>query len=117
MDFTKNDQFNGGMIHHTMIVAFDEPIPSGELDEFLKGLEELTVGTGAFQSFTARHHLRVPSDDHAPVAIASAVVQLGLADLDALNASFTLPGLGEFIGSWQARRSYKAIWVNHEPLA
>ncbi|WP_353940226.1 hypothetical protein ABII15_00590 [Streptomyces sp. HUAS MG91] len=104
------------MIHHTMIVAFDELIPSGELDEFLKGLEELTVGTGAFQSFTARHHLRVPADDHAPVAVASAVVQFGVADLDTLNDSFSLPSVGEFISSWQARRPYKAIWVNHEPL-
>ncbi|WP_399880219.1 hypothetical protein ACGH7X_00635 [Streptomyces sp. BBFR51] len=104
------------MIHHTMIVAFDEPIPSGELDEYLKGLEELTMGSGAFQSFAARHHLRVPGDDHAPVAVASAVVQFGLADLDALDIAFALPGIGEFIQSWQARRPYKAIWVNHEPL-
>ncbi|MGW6063216.1 hypothetical protein [Streptomyces sp. NPDC055189] len=105
------------MIHHTMIVAFDEPIPSDELDEYLKGLEELTMGTGIFQSFHARHHLPVPGDDHAPVAVASAVVRLGLADLDALDAAFALPGLGEFIAGWQARRPYKAIWVNHEPLA
>nr|WP_280888652.1 hypothetical protein [Streptomyces sp. LBL] len=88
-----------------------------ELEEYLKGLEELTMGTGAFQSFAARHHLRVLGDDHAPVDIASAVVQFGLADLDALNIAFTLPGIGEFIDSWQARRPYKAIWVNHEPLA
>lgn len=105
------------MIHHTMIVAFDEPIPSDELDEYLKGLEELTMGTGVFQSFAARHHLRVPGDEHAPVAVASAVVQLGLADLDALDTAFTLPDFGEFIAGWQARRPYKAIWVNHEPLA
>ncbi|MFS8197261.1 hypothetical protein ACLVWQ_01110 [Streptomyces sp. CWNU-52B] len=105
------------MIHHTMIVAFDEPIPSDELDEYLKGLEELTMDTGAFQFFAARHHLPVPADDHAPVAVASAVVQFGLADLDALGAAFALPGVGEFIAGWQARRPYKAIWVNHEPLA
>jgi hypothetical protein len=117
LDFTKKHQFNQVMIHHTMIVAFDEPIPSDELDEYLKELEELTMGTGAFQSFAARHHLRVPGDDHAPVAVASAVVQFGLADLDALNTAFALPGIGAFIDSWQARRPYKAIWVNHEPLA
>ncbi|MFK0171493.1 hypothetical protein ACIQU5_22100 [Streptomyces sp. NPDC090306] len=105
------------MIQHTMIVAFDEPIPSDELDEYLKGLEELTMGTGGFQSFAARHHLRVPVDDHAPVAVASAVVQFGVTDLDALNASFSLPGIGEFIDGWQARRPYKVIWANHEPLA
>lgn len=75
------------------------------------------MGSGAFQTFAARHHLRVPGDDHAPVAVASAVVQLGLAGLDARDAAFALPGVGEFIQSWQARRPYKAIWVNHEPLA
>ncbi|WP_327174327.1 hypothetical protein OG599_02850 [Streptomyces sp. NBC_01335] len=105
------------MIHHTMIVAFDEPIPSDELDAYLQGLEKLTASTGTFHSFAARTHLRAPSDDHAPVAVASAVVQFALADLDALDAAFALPGIGEFIAGWQARRPYKAIWVNHEPLA
>jgi hypothetical protein len=28
-----------------------------------------------------------------------------------------MPGIGEFIGRWQARHPYKAIWANHEPLA
>ncbi|WP_307543763.1 hypothetical protein [Streptomyces sp. V3I8] len=105
------------MIHHTMIVAFDEPIPTDELDTYLEELEELTMDTGAFESFAARHHLRVPGDDHAPVAVASAVVRFGLTDLGALDSAFALPGVGEFIGRWQARRPYKAIWVNHEPLA
>ncbi|MEU1085998.1 hypothetical protein ACFYPN_17070 [Streptomyces sp. NPDC005576] len=105
------------MIHHTMIVAFDEPIPTNELDAYLEELEELAMDTGAFESFGARRHLRVPGDDHAPVAVASAVVRFGLADLDALNTAFTLPGIREFIDRWQARHPYKAIWANHEPLA
>ncbi|MFJ2260226.1 hypothetical protein ACIOKD_18100 [Streptomyces sp. NPDC087844] len=50
------------------------------------------------------------------MAVASAVVQLGLADLDALNTAFALPCIGEFIAGWQARRPYRAIRVNHEPL-
>ncbi|MFD7711073.1 hypothetical protein ACFV6E_13805 [Streptomyces sp. NPDC059785] len=105
------------MIDHTMIVAFDTPIPAHELDQYLKELEELVMGFGPVESFAARHHIRVPGDDHAPVAVASAVVQLRLADLDALNATFTMPGTADLIKRWQSRHPYKAIWVNHEPLA
>ncbi|MGV9387722.1 hypothetical protein ACWDQL_01145 [Streptomyces olivaceus] len=53
---------------------------------------------------------------HAPVAAASAVLQLRLPDLDALNATFTMPGAVDLIRRWQGRHPYKAIWVNHEPL-
>ncbi|MGH3260457.1 MAG: hypothetical protein ACRDNS_00535, partial [Trebonia sp.] len=58
-----------------------------------------------------------PGDDHSPVFAASAIVQIGYADLDALNASFTTPGLEEFIQRWQARYPYKPVWANHEPLS
>lgn len=117
LDAAEKRLFTGGMIHHTMIVAFDSPIPASELDHYLKELQELVTGSGSVESFAARHHIRVPGDDHAPVAVASAVVRLGLADLDALNATFTLPGLVDLIERWQGRHPYKAIWVNHEPLA
>ncbi|WP_438875018.1 hypothetical protein [Winogradskya humida] len=43
-------------------------------------------------------------------------MQLRLTDLDALNASFTMPGVFELIERWQSRYPYKAIWVNHQPL-
>lgn len=117
MDTHKKCLFAGGMIHHTMIVAFDNPIPASELDQYLKEFEELVMGSGLVESFAAQHHIRVPGDDHAPVAIASAILQLRLADLDALNASFTMPGALDLITRWQSRYPYKAIWVNHEPLA
>ncbi|MEU2723336.1 hypothetical protein [Streptomyces smyrnaeus] len=104
------------MIHHTMIVAFDDPIPASELDQYLKEFEKLVMGSGLVESFTARHHIRVPGDDHAPVTIADAVLQLSLTDLDALNATFTMPGAADLIKHWQSRHPYKAIWVNHEPL-
>lgn len=51
------------------------------------------------------------------MAVASAVVRMRLADLDALNATFSLPGAFDLIKRWQGRYPYKAIWVNHEPLA
>ncbi|MEU5834917.1 hypothetical protein ABZ820_14755 [Streptomyces diacarni] len=109
--------FSGGMMHHTMIVAFDDPIPASELDQYLKEFEELVKGSGLVESVAARHHIRVPGDDHAPVAIASAVLQLSLPDLDALNATFTMPGAIDLIKRWQSRHPYKAVWVNHEPLS
>ncbi|MDQ0785054.1 hypothetical protein [Streptomyces sp. B3I8] len=105
------------MIHHTMIVAFDSPIPASELEQYLKEFEELVAASGLIETCVVRPHLRVPGDDHAPVAVADAIVQLGVSDLDALEASFAMPGVGEFIGRWQARHPYKAIWANHEPLA
>ncbi|MFF0591456.1 hypothetical protein ACFYWD_36470 [Streptomyces sp. NPDC003781] len=105
------------MIHHTMIVAFDNPIPASELDQYLKEFQELVKGSGLVESVAARHHIRVPGDDHAPVAVASAIVQLRVADLDALKATFTMPGAADLIKRWQGRHPYKAIWANHEPLA
>ncbi|MFE9610922.1 hypothetical protein [Streptomyces sp. NPDC006012] len=51
------------------------------------------------------------------MAIASAILQLRVADLDALNAAFTMPGTVDLIKRWQGRHPYKAIWANHEPLA
>ncbi|MFD5650106.1 hypothetical protein [Streptomyces sp. NPDC127039] len=104
------------MIHHTMIVAFDNPIPATELDQYLEEFQELVRASGLVESVAARHHIRVPGDDHAPVAVASAIVRLRLADLDALNAIFALPGAVDLIKRWQGRHPYKAIWVNHEPL-
>ncbi|MFD8568736.1 hypothetical protein [Streptomyces sp. NPDC059639] len=52
------------------------------------------MGSGAVGSVAARHHIRVPGDDHAPVAVAGAVVQMRDADPYALDA----------------------VWVSHEPL-
>ncbi|MEW2447114.1 hypothetical protein AB0896_06070 [Streptomyces parvulus] len=74
------------MIHHTMIVAFDSPIPAGESYRYLEELGEPSP---------------TPSCD------------CGLADLD---ATFTMPGALDLNKRRQSRRPYKAIWVNHEPL-
>ncbi|BCL27040.1 hypothetical protein GCM10017557_18990 [Streptomyces aurantiacus] len=116
MDAGDKRLFTEGMIHHTTIVAFDNPIPENELNQYLKEFEELVMGSGVVETFSARPHIRVPGDDHAPVAVASAVMQFGIADLDALNAAFTIPGAGDLIKRWQSRYPNKAIWVNHEPL-
>jgi hypothetical protein len=117
LDFTAGRRLDGAMISHTMILSFDSAIPDADLDRYLKDMENLMMDSGHVQTFTARRHIRVPADDYAPVFAASAIVQLGLADLDALNAAFTLPGLEEFIGHWQSRFPYKVVWANHEPLA
>lgn len=117
MDAREKCLFTRGMIHHTMIVAFNSPIPASELDAYIKEFEELVTGSGTVESVAARHHIRVPGDDHAPVAVASAILQLRVADLDALNATFALPGAVDLIRRWQSRYPYQAIWANHEPLA
>lgn len=105
------------MINHTMIVSFADTVPDTEIDQFLKEMEQLMRDSGLIQTFTGRRHIRVPADDHSPVFAASAIVQIGLADTDALNASFTVPGVEEFIGRWQSRYPYKVVWANHEPLS
>lgn len=108
--------WNGGMLNHTMVVSFADPIPYAELDQFLREMEQVMQTAGAIESFAARRHIAVPADEHSPVFVATAVVQLGLTDLDALNASFAVPGVDELIERWQARRPYRVVWVNHEPL-
>lgn len=104
------------MIHHTMIVSFTDSIPAAELDQFLKDIEQVMRDSGQIQTFAASRHIRVPAEDHSPMPTATAIVQIALADLDALNASFTTPGLEEVIQHWQARHPYKVVWANHEPL-
>lgn len=100
-----------------MIISFNQPIPDAELDQYLKDIEHLMLGSGHVQTFSARRHLLVPADDHSPVFIPSAIVQLGVADLDALNAVFTVPGAEELIQRWQSRYPYKVVWINHEALS
>jgi hypothetical protein len=97
--------------------ATNSPIPEADLDQYLKDMENVLTDSGQVQTFAARRHIRVPGDDDAPVFVASAIVQLGLADLDALHAAFTAGGLEEFIGRWQSRFPYQVVWANHEPLA
>ncbi|MFE0176023.1 hypothetical protein ACFWZ2_27235 [Streptomyces sp. NPDC059002] len=104
------------MIYHTMIVSFDSGMPDAELDRYLKDIEDLMLGSGQVETFSAQRHIRVPGDDHSPMFIASAVVQLGLADIEALNATFALPGLGQLIKRWQSRYPYRVTWVNHQAL-
>ncbi|MEU7045047.1 hypothetical protein AB0A77_28880 [Streptomyces varsoviensis] len=104
------------MINHTMIVSFDGEIPDSELDQYLRDIEQVMRDSGAIQTFAAKRHIRVPADDHSPVFVASAVVQLGLADVEALNASFAAPGAVELIKRWQAKYPYRVVWVNHEEL-
>lgn len=104
------------MIQHTMIVSFAGPVPDTDLDQFLADIEQVTRASGRIQTSAAARHIRVPADDHSPVFVATAIVQFGLADLDALNAAFAAPGVEELIGRWQARYPYKVVWANHEPL-
>ncbi|TVT62621.1 hypothetical protein FNH05_00740 [Amycolatopsis rhizosphaerae] len=105
------------MIHHTMIVSFDQPIPDTELDQYLADIEQAMLDTGLAQSVAVRRHLPIPGEEAIPALIATAIVQVALADTDALAKAFTAPGLHEVIDRWQSRHPYQVAWANHEPLA
>ncbi|KAB2370966.1 hypothetical protein [Actinomadura montaniterrae] len=105
------------MIQHTMIVSFDRPLPDAELDQYLSDIERAMLDTGLVASFAARRHLPVPGEEAVPALIATAVVQVGVADTEALAKAFTAPGIHEVIEHWQSRHPYKVAWANHEPLA
>lgn len=105
------------MIHHTMIVSFNEPLPDGELDRYLTDIEQVMLDTGLVQSFEARRHLRIPGEETIPALIATAIVQVAVSDIDTLAKAFAAPGMHEVIDRWQSRHPYRVAWANHEPLA
>jgi hypothetical protein len=105
------------MINHTMIVSFDRPLPDAELDQYLADIEKALLDTGLAQSVATRRHIPVPGEEAIPALIATAIVQVSVADLDALGKAFAAPGIGEVIEHWQARYPYKVGWANHEAWA
>ncbi|MFK0243394.1 hypothetical protein ACIQUM_01750 [Amycolatopsis azurea] len=108
---------NQGMITHTMIVSFDKPLPDAELDEYLTDIEEAMRGTGLAQSVATRRHVPIPGEEAIPALIATAIVQVAVADTETLAKAFAAPGLHEVIARWQSRHAYKVAWANHEPLS
>ena len=105
------------MINHTMLVAFDEPLPEAELDQFLADIERVMLDTGLAESAVSRRHLPIPGEAEIPALIATAIIQFTLAGTEALAEAFAAPGVHELIDRWQARHSYRVAWANHEPLA
>jgi hypothetical protein len=104
------------MINHTMIVSFDHPLPDAELNRYLADIERALLESGLVEAAATRRHLPVPGEEAIPALIATAIVQLALADIDALTKAFASPGLHEVIEYWQSRYPYKVAWANHEPL-
>jgi hypothetical protein len=105
------------MINHTMIISFDEPLPAGELDQCLKEIEQALLETGLVQSAVSRRHIPIPGEEAIPALIATAIMQVGLADIDALGKVFAADGVGEVFDRWRSRHPYKTGWANHEPLS
>lgn len=105
------------MIQHTMFVQFTEPIPVTDLNQYLADLEEAARGTGVLRTFAAQHHIPVPGEEQIPAFIATVVVQLGVADVEALGTVFAAPEVGEVFDTWRTRYPFKAAWANHEALA
>ncbi|MEV5612755.1 hypothetical protein [Streptomyces sp. NPDC052225] len=104
-------------IQHTMIVSFPDNTPDSDVDQFLKDIEKVMRASGSVETFAANRHIRVPADEHSPVFVATAIVQIGVADRDALDAAYAVPGLEDVITHWQSRHPYQVVWANHEPLA
>jgi hypothetical protein len=105
------------MINHTMIVSFNEPLPDAELDQYLADIERVILDSGFAQSVVSRRHLPIPGEENIPALIATAIVQIELADTEALAKAFGAPGMHEVIERWQSRHPYRVAWANHEPLA
>ncbi|TWV53663.1 hypothetical protein FRZ03_09180 [Streptomyces misionensis] len=104
------------MINHTMIVSFDQPLPDAELDQYLADIKQVMLDSGYVQSVATRRHLPVPGEEAIPALIATALVHVTVADIDALTKAFSAPGLHEVIDRWQSRHPYKVAWANHEAL-
>ncbi len=104
------------MINHTMIVKFDQPLPDTELDQFLADIKLAMLDTGLAQSVATRRHIPIPGEEAIPALIATAIVQVAVADTAALAKAFTAPGINKIIDHWQSRHPYKVGWANHEPL-
>ncbi|MEU6825380.1 hypothetical protein ABZ921_32570 [Streptomyces atriruber] len=105
------------MIHHTMIAAFDQPLPAEELDQYLTDIERAMSDSDAVLSVAVRRHIPVPGEEAIPALIATAIVQVAVADTDALAKASAEPGLHKVIDHWQSRHPYKVAWANHEPLS
>lgn len=104
------------MINHTMIVSFEQPLPDTELDRYLADIERVLAATGVVESFATARHIPVPGEEEIPALIATAIVQIGVADAEALAKAFAAPGIEEVVSDWQARHPYKVGWANHVPL-
>jgi hypothetical protein len=104
------------MINHTMLVAFADPISDEDLAQFTTDIEKPMQATGLVRSFATRRHIAIAGEEAIPAFIATAVLQFGVDDVDALGALFAAPGIDEVIEHWQRERPYRVAWVNHEPL-
>ncbi|MCW2934279.1 MAG: hypothetical protein JWM19_5241 [Actinomycetia bacterium] len=104
------------MINHTMLVAFTNTISDEDLARFMTDIEKPMRATGLVKSFTARRHIAIPGEEAIPAFIATAVLQFGVADVEALGALFSAPGIDEVIDTWQEDHPYKVAWVNHDAL-
>jgi hypothetical protein len=105
------------MIYHTMLVSFSQPISTDDLAAYVADIEAPMAHSGLVRSFSSQRHIAVEGEEHIPAFIATAVIQLGVDDRDALSQLFAAPGIEQVIDTWQARNPYQVAWVNHEPLS
>ncbi|WP_309235234.1 hypothetical protein [Amycolatopsis sp. SID8362] len=88
-----------------------------ELDQYLADIERAMLDTGLAQSVAVRRHVPIPGEEAIPALIATAIVQVAVADAETLAKAFAAPGLHQVIDRWQSRYPYRVAWANHEPLS
>jgi hypothetical protein len=104
------------MITHTLVFSFPVEMTAEDRDQFFTEISHLMVDRGGATSFEHRAHQPAAGDEHAPVFVASAIAQVQFSELNQVGAASALPDLQSFIGRWQSRYPYKAVWVNHAPF-
>lgn len=105
------------MIQQTLFISFDEPLTGDGVVKALAGIETAIAETGLTQTLALRPHVAVPGEEDIPAFIGSAILQVGLADLNALGELFASTTVTQSFDDLRAQHPYKAAWVNHEPLS
>ncbi|WP_432182821.1 hypothetical protein [Streptomyces sp. NBC_00063] len=102
------------MITHTLVYSFADTFTKPDRQAFFAELGEIFQGSELVESFDYRMHVPLPTDDHAPVFVASAVAWIRCADSASLEAVSAQPELVQFKGRWQKKSPYRVVWVNYE---
>jgi hypothetical protein len=105
------------MINHTLFIAFDEPVSGDDLARTLADIDAAIAGTGLARSFAARPHQPIDGEAAIPAFIGSAIIQIGLPDVAALESLFAAQAVTATFEAIRERHPYRTAWVNHEPLA
>lgn len=97
-----------------MLISFDTPISTKDLNSFLTDIESAMRDTGVVRSASAHHHVPVPGEEAIPAFIATAMLSFSVESRDNLAILFSAPGATDIIHKWKATHPYQVAWINHE---